>query len=349
MAKQKSPLLCAWLIVFTFIGASVVSAKDYKSLVYEGTEGPGKGKHIVFLAGDHEYRSEETLPALARILAKHHGFKCTVLFTIDKKTGEIVPGSNYMPGTKALDDADLMVIFLRFQNFPADQMQPIVDYLAKGKPIVGLRTSTHAFRIPKTSPYAKFSWQYDGEDMPKGFGRQILGETWVSHYGKNHQMSTRLDINPEHKSHPILTGVKNPWVECGGYWVVPKEDSTTLVFAQPLVGMKPDSKPAADKKPCPGAWIREYEYTPGKKGRVFNTTYGASEDLKNDGFRRMMLNSCMWAIGLEEKITSDLNIDFVGPYQPVTFRNKGHVKGVKPLDLAGWDSPIMPAKMSEKK
>ncbi|MCB1077694.1 MAG: hypothetical protein KDM64_07705, partial [Verrucomicrobiae bacterium] len=48
-------------------------------LVFEGTDGPGKGKHIVFLAGDHEYRSEETLPALARLLAKHHGFKCTVL------------------------------------------------------------------------------------------------------------------------------------------------------------------------------------------------------------------------------------------------------------------------------
>ncbi len=80
-------------------------------LVYEGTDGPGKGKHIVFLAGDHEYRSEETLPQLARILAKHHGFKCTVLFNIDKETGEIVAGNSNMPGIEALDTADLAVVF----------------------------------------------------------------------------------------------------------------------------------------------------------------------------------------------------------------------------------------------
>ncbi|MEZ6067512.1 MAG: hypothetical protein R3B90_17790 [Planctomycetaceae bacterium] len=123
-------------------------------LVYEGTAGPGVGKHIVFLAGDHEYRSEESLPALARILAKHHGFKCTVLFSLDPKTGELLPGSSQMPGTEALESADLMVIFLRFQDFPAEQMQPIVDYLDRAGPVVGLRTSTHAFKIPKESQFA---------------------------------------------------------------------------------------------------------------------------------------------------------------------------------------------------
>src|SRR5688572_26712093 len=82
------------------------------TLVFEGTAGPGQGKHIVFLAGDHEYRSEESLPALARILAKHHGFKCTVLFNIDKDSGEIVAGNSNMPGMEALDTADLAVVFL---------------------------------------------------------------------------------------------------------------------------------------------------------------------------------------------------------------------------------------------
>src|SRR5690349_4836696 len=87
-----------------------------QTVVYEGGKGPGQGKHIVLLAGDHEYRSEETLPALARILAKHFGFKCTVLFNVDAATGEIVPGNSNMPGMAALDSADLAVIFLRFQN-----------------------------------------------------------------------------------------------------------------------------------------------------------------------------------------------------------------------------------------
>jgi hypothetical protein len=114
-------------------------------LVYEGTDGAGKGKHVVLIASDHEYKSEEILPALARILGKHHGFKCTVLFGVDQKTGEIKPGNSFIPGTEALKTADLMVMFTRFQDLPAEQMQPIVDYLKCGGPVVGLRTATHGF------------------------------------------------------------------------------------------------------------------------------------------------------------------------------------------------------------
>jgi hypothetical protein len=121
------------------IALSVPTIALADPLVYEGSgKGAGQGKHIVFLAGDHEYRSEETLPALARILAQHHGFKCTVLFTVDPSSGEIIPGCNHLPGTEALQSADLMVIFLRFQDLPKTQMQPIVDYLDRAGPVVGL-------------------------------------------------------------------------------------------------------------------------------------------------------------------------------------------------------------------
>src|ERR1700722_17692583 len=116
-------------------------------LIYEGTAGPGKGKHIVFIASDHEYKSEEALPALARILSKHHGFKCTVLFGVDAKTGEIKPGTSNIPGTDRLKTADLLVIFTRFQNPPAAHLQPIVDYFDRGGPVIGLRTATHGFQI----------------------------------------------------------------------------------------------------------------------------------------------------------------------------------------------------------
>src|SRR6187200_1980826 len=109
-------------------------------LVFEGAQGPGKGKHIVFVAGDHEYRSEESLPALARILAKHHGFKCTVLFDIDKD-GNISAGEpQNIPGMEVLDTADLAVVFLRFQGLPAEQMKHFDDYLKRGGPVVGMRT-----------------------------------------------------------------------------------------------------------------------------------------------------------------------------------------------------------------
>jgi type 1 glutamine amidotransferase len=310
-------------------------------LVYQGTAGPGLGKHIVLLAGDHEYRSEEALPALARILARHHGFKCTVLFNVDPQTGYIEPGNNHMPFTEAANTADLLVFGLRFQDFPVEQMQPIADYLHRGGAVVGTRTSTHAFKIPASSPFARFDYRYPGEEMKLGFGRQILGETWVSHYGQNHVMSTRLDLVPEQADHPILRGVKDPWVESGGYWTDPMPDSLVLANAQPLQSMQPDSPPAADKPPCPGVWVRSYTSTSGKQGRVFTTTYGASEDLRNEGFRRLLVNGCWWAVGLEDAITPDLNIALVGPYHPSTFSFGGHRRQVRPLDLAPWDSPIM--------
>ena len=342
LVMMRRPFLSVLtLSLFVSIIEANVSMAQEGPLVYEGTEGPGVGKHIVFLAGDHEYRSEEALPALARILAKHHGYKCTVLFNVDKETGYIVPGNSNMPFTDAVNSADLLVFGLRFQNFPAEQMQPIVDYLERGGPVVGTRTSTHAFKIPANSEFARFDHQYKGDEMKGGFGRQVLGETWAGHYGKNHVMSTRLDIIPEAADHPILRGVENPWVEAGGYWTEPMANSIVLANAQPLQGMTSDSPAAEDKEPCPGVWVRTYEGKNGTQGRVFTTTYGASEDLRNDGFRRMMLNGCLWAMGQEDAIQPDLEIAFVGPYNPSTFSFGGHRQEVKPMDLAGWDSPIM--------
>ncbi len=310
-------------------------------LVYEGKSGAGSGKHIVFLAGDHEYRSEETLPALARILAVHHGFKCTVLFTVDPKTGTIDPAADNLPGTDTLKDADLAVVFLRFKNLPAEQMQPVVDYLDRAGPVVGLRTATHAFKIPADARFARYDYESKDANYQKGFGRQVLGESWAGHYGQNHVMSTRLDIVPEAASHPILRGVKKPWVHAGGYWTKPMEDSTVLALAQPLIGMTANAPAAEGKPPCPGAWVRHYTGRSGNQGRVFTTTYGASEDIVDLDFRRMLVNACLWSCGLDESIKPDLNVDFVGAFQPAPFRFEGHRRNVKPSDLADLNSPIM--------
>lgn len=311
-------------------------------LVYEGPQGPGRGKHIVFLAGDHEYRSEEMMPALARLLAARHGFRCTVLFTLDPNGETILPGSSHMPHSEAIDRADLLVFGLRFQNFPAATMQRIVNYLDRGGPVVGTRTSTHAFKIPADSPFARWDYRSESDAMQGGFGRQVLGETWAGHYGTNHVMSTRMVILDEARSHPVLRGIERIWVESGGYWTEPVADVTVLAMTQPLQGMSPDSPPAADKAPCPGVWVREYESSSGTRGRVFTTTAGASEDLQHEGFRRLMVNACFWALKLEDSITPSLAIDFVGPYRPSPFRFDGHRPNVRPQDLAGWESPIMP-------
>ena len=337
-------IILSFLALILIMPVSLMG-QSTEPLVYHDTnikEGIGVGKHIVFLAGDHEYRSEETLPALAKILARRHGFKCTVLFNVNPDTGEIEPGNSNMPGMESLKTADLAVVFLRFQNFPAEQMQHFVDYLDRGGPIVGLRTSTHAFQIPAGSEFERFDHKYPGKEFEKGFGRQILGETWVSHYGKNHVMSTRLDVVESAADHPILRGVERPWAQCGGYWVEPAEDSNILAMAQPLEAMTADAAPAEGKKPCPGAWTREYTSNSGNVGRVFTSTYGASEDILDDDYRRMLLNACVWSCGLEEHIVADANIEFVGSYTPVTYGFNTHRLKVKPQDYADWDSNISP-------
>jgi type 1 glutamine amidotransferase len=321
---------------------AIANAQNPHLVTYEGAAGPGHGKHIVFLAGDHEYRSEETLPALARMLAKHYGFKCSVFITTDPRTGFIDPGSSDMSGLAALDTADLLVIALRFQDFPDSEMQHIADYLDRGGPVVGLRTATHAFQIKRPdAKFLKFHWE-GVPGYPGGFGRQILGETWVSHYGRNHVQSSILVFQQDEAAHPILRGVRDVWVQSGGYTASPIEGSHILAKGRILDGMTPDAPPAPDKTEQPVAWYRTYTGASGRSGRVFTTTHGASEDLLNEGFRRMVLNACLWGAGLEDSIRPDGDISFVGPYHPSTFAFGGHVKGVRPSDLAGWDSPIPP-------
>lgn len=310
-------------------------------VTYAGTSGPGAGRHIVFIAGDHEYRSEESLPALARILARHYGFRCSVFITTDPATGFIDPGSSHIAGLEALETADLLVIFTRFQEFPDAEMQHIVDYIDRGGPVVGFRTATHAFQIRRPgSPFAKYTWNNKDPRYAGGFGRQVLGETWVSHYGTNHKQSSRLVIEPAQASHPILRGVRDVWVESGGYTADPIEGSVVLARGRILDGMTPDAPPAADKDELPVAWTRTYRGASGREGRVFTTTHGASEDLRNEGFRRLAVNGLLWAAGLESAITGTNDVSLVGPYHPTRYDFDGWTQGVKPSDMAGWETGI---------
>jgi hypothetical protein len=331
----------AGLLIMTLAMAGTLNAElPQNVVVYEGESGPGSGKHIVFIASDHEYRGEETCPAIARILAKHHGFKCSVIFGVDEQ-GFIKPGSSHIPGTDLLNDADLLFIFARFLNPVAEQMKPIDDYLNRAGPVIGLRTSTHAFKNAG-SEYAKYDFQYTGEEYKLGFGRQVLGETWAGHYGPNHRSSTRLDIVADHKDHVVLTGCKDMHGMAGAYMAHPEPNSVILANSQPLTGMAPDSPVDPNKKPVPGLWVRTYTGLEGKEGRVLATTQGASEGIINDGFRRCLINGVFWAVGLEQQITPDLEIAFVGPYTPKKFNFKGQSKDVLPSSLAGYESAILP-------
>ena len=340
MKKQLHSSLHRLIILFTTVGL-LASAALANPVRYPAGK-PAKGKKLVLIASDHEYRSEETIPALARILAKRHGFDCTVLFGVDAN-GEIEAGVSNVPGLEALKDADGMVIFTRFLALPPEQMKHIDDYLNRAGPVVGLRTATHGFNYgadAKADPFYKYHFRYDGKDYNAGFGHQVLGQSWVGHYGRNHQQSTRITIVPKQAKNPILRGVKDVHVQAGGYNAEPQKDWNILTMAQPLMSMDFDGKPDDTKPPMASEWTREYTGKNGKKGRVFTSLYGASEDILNDGYRRMIVNGVYWSVGLEKQIKADSNIAFVGPYKPNTFRNKGYARGIKPAAYNGFTSPI---------
>jgi type 1 glutamine amidotransferase len=337
---MKSTLLVASLL-FASLAVTAHAADPW--VVYEGGEGPGHGKHIVLISGDEEYRSEEAMPQLGKILARHHGFKCTVLFAVDPATGEINPNERHnIPGLEALKSADLMIISTRFRDLPDEQMQHIADYLEAGKPVIGLRTATHAFNIPASKKFAKFSFDHRGNDYRQGFGRQVLGETWISHHGGHGSQSTRGVIPDDAKSHPIARGIKDGdiWGPTDVYGVrLPLPgDSKTIVLGAVLAGMNPDDKSVEDRKNdpmMPIAWTKTYQTDSGKSARVFTTTMGASQDFTAEGTRRMLVNAVYWTLGMEKDIPNEgTKVDLVGTYKPTKFAGNGYTKGIKPEDHA---------------
>jgi hypothetical protein len=331
-----------WLAaIISLFGAASPAAEQ---VIYQGKTGLGLGKHIVFLSGDEEYRSEEAMPMLAKILAFRHGFKCTVLFPINPADGTIDPVTlTNIPGMEALDSADLCIMSLRFRELPDEQMKHFVDYLNRGGPIIGLRTSTHAFSYErnKQSPYAKYDWR--NKEWPGGFGQQVLGDTWVDHHGNHGKESTRAVVNPTNKDHVILRGVSNVWVPTDVYSIAHlPSDATVLLWGEVLTGMKSSDAPVEGPKNnprMPVAWVREYKGESGKTSRIVTTTMGASVDLQNEGLRRFIVNAAYWCTGLGQQIDGHANVDYVGEYQPLPFGFGKFATGVKPDDLAIKNGP----------
>jgi hypothetical protein len=196
---------------------------------------------------------------------------------------------------------------------------------------MGLRTSTHAFRYKKNkdSPYAKYSVKH--KEFDGGYGRQVLGETWINHYGKHQKESTRGLIAKGMEGHPIVKGVEDIWGPSDVYGITTLcGDSKPLIMGQVLVGMKPSDKPNSDKKPVPVAWTKTYTGKKGKAARVFTTTMGHGGDLKSEGFRRLLVNACYWCMAMEDRIPAKSKVDIVGRYDPNPIGFGGHKKGLKP-------------------
>lgn len=327
-----------WLAILT---VGLVPLKG-AGITFRGTKGPGLGKHIVLIAGGGEYHPEEVLPQLAKILAKREGFTCTVLFSTDPKTGFIdIHARRNIPGLEALKSADLMIIFTRFRDLPDSQMKYLVNYIESGRPIIGMRTATHAFWLKTSKTYARYSWNSKKPGWVGGFGRRVFGTTWVSHHAEHGKQSTRGIFAKGVGHNPILNGIKSGeiWVPTDVYTTDPLPSTAhPLILGEVLSGMHrndPPVKGELNNPMIPIAWTNRYTGTEGKTARVFCTTMGAADGFENAALRRLIVNSVFWTLDL--KVPAKADVRLVGKYHPLGFMDHSYRHGVKPKDLLkGW-------------
>ncbi len=323
--------LLARVLLVVFFGLAGMASAQEGTITYEPAAGAGQGKHIVFVCGEWEYRCEESLPMLAKILAKRHGFKCTVLFSMNPKDGTVDPSvKNNIPGMSVLKNADMMVLFAMDLTLPDEQMKPFVEFLKTGKPVFGIRCTLLSFRYDKNSPYARF-------DVGNGgYATELFGESWKGHYGGHGKESTRGLRAGLNEAHPILNGVHDVWGPTDVYQVTKlPPDATVLMYGQVLTGMKPDDRPNFQKSIMPMVWTRQIQRDSGKIQRVVMSTIGAAPDMESEDLRRLYVNSIFWALGRESGIPQKADVRYIGgdwkasPFGGGTFHH-----GLKPGDFA---------------
>lgn len=232
-------------------------------------------KHIVFVDGEDEYKSEVTLPALAQEVAQDHGARVTILKSEPDPTNP-----SDIPGLEALESADLAVFYLRFRTLPSHQIEMIERYLKAAKPVVGLRTTTHAFRYPDDHPLV--SWN--------SFGETVLGAPWIYHYG--HDSSTDVVLREDAADHRIVQGLPKAFhVRSWLYQVQPDYPPASAKRLLNGISVGPSSR--SERQVNPVAWTFTHPWG----GRVFTTTMGHPDDFEVVAFRRLVINAMHWALG----------------------------------------------------
>lgn len=351
-------LILLFFPIFIFPGCTnnsgsqaMKNESEDENLVLFSLKGDPEKPLIVFVTGDEEYRSEEGMPQIAKILNQHHGFNCKVLFAQDPSRPGIVD-PNYLHnihGLENLVEADLMVIFTRFRALPDGQMTLIDDYLKSGRPVLGIRTATHAFNFTENDSLSSYhhygNFNNEEGQWQGGFGRLILGEKWISHHGNHGNQSTRGLKAEGTEDHPIWHGMEEGsiWGPTDVYGVrLPLPgDAQPLVLGQcvdrsmeydendPRLGMRPTDSDLPEKiermgkmidqndPMMPIAWTKSYQIPGGQEGKSFTSTIGCSTDLLETGTRRLIVNAAFWLLDLE--VPELANVELVGNYNPTAF------------------------------
>lgn len=307
--SKEKPLLTLCIVTIVIL----VSCNQKKKSIKETAK--SDSLHVVFVTGDEEYRSEESMPMLAKLVARELNAKVTVCYAVDS-LGYINPNeTKNIKGLEALKSADLMVAFMRYREIPERQRKLITDYVESGKPIVGFRTSTHAFK------YKDSSLLYFNNEWPT----KVFGQQWITHHGHFDDGKKPLTYVTKTKGlqHPILNGIEPfdtySWLYHvdGGNWSL-YGDCEPLLYGTSLkshheMNGKIDEFPLTN----PVAWTKSYKGKLGNTARVFFTTLGHPYDFKAPVFRTFALNGVFWALGKENEIPkAGVNSELDAPYNP---------------------------------
>jgi type 1 glutamine amidotransferase len=206
--------------------------------------------------------------------------------------------------------------------------------IQRGVPVVALRTSTHSFQLPDSSAFKEYN----------GYGKKVLGEGWVSHWGDHKKEAALALIEKGEEKNPILNGVGEIFADSDVYEAYPPEDATILLRGRVLKGMDRDDPPAVREKTrasdkqkqdvndpmMPVAWTREVENASGKTNKVLCTTMGAATDLKDENLRRLVINGVFWGVGI--KVPTKANATPVDDYKPSAYEFNGYKRGTKASD-----------------
>jgi len=208
---------------------------------------------VVLISGEFEYESSKTLPAFKKFLEGDHPFNCIYL---EREKGESVPG------LEALEKADLVILFVRRMTLPDEQLARFRKYVGSGKPLIGLRTASHAFENWK-------EWDHD-----------VLGGNYHNHHAN--ELVATIKTVPAAAQHPILKGVEKEFVAAGSlYRNAPLPAGSTVLLMGSVTNFPPE----------PVAWTHSYN-----GARIFYTSLGHPKDFENPSFRRMLVNAIYWGL-----------------------------------------------------
>ena len=312
--------------LLTLHGALVAALIAASGCAAPGAADEADAPHIVFVTGDEEYRSEESMPMLARILERDYGFRTTVCFALDAD-GYVDPNVlDNIAGLEALEEADMMVLFTRFRALPDSQAHLILDFAESGKPMAGFRTATHAFLYRDDSTRAHLN-----DDWPT----QVFGQRWITHHGHfddGDAPLTDVQIIEGRESHEVLRGVQ-PFPAYSWLYHVHGGEHALYGDSEPLLTgtalrSNHDENDRLDRFPLsnPVAWTKTYTGVSGTAARVFFTTLGHPYDFREESMRTLALNGILWALGQEIPETG-ASAELAGSYEP---NNSGFGDRFKP-------------------